>query len=128
MEVLCFEFPRFQFNSHKTVQRAIEKQQVNVLVFAERVKMILVPDKSEVFAKCEDKVLHIVDDCIFDNPFIQILSVTDAKLFHVNEIQQVFIFEDADCPKRLICRRKRPNEIVRKIPLMMIVVGGYALL
>ena len=82
-----------QLHRHQTVQFTVKEQQVDVLILAERLQMVLIADKSEILPKGEDEILHIVDDGVLYHPFIHVLLVPDAQLFHIDIVQQIFIFE-----------------------------------
>ncbi len=86
--------------------------------------MSLVVHKSEVLAEGEDEILHVMDDSVLHRPLIHILLVTDAQFFHIDVVQQVFIFECIDGTESLLCRRKRPREVVRQTALVVIIVAA----
>lgn len=50
----CLKFSGFQFNCHKAIQRAVEEQQINILILAECVQMVLISNESKILSKGQD--------------------------------------------------------------------------
>lgn len=62
------------------------------MVMPEFIKVYLITNKSETFSECHNKVLDIIDNILFNDPFVYIF-ITHSELFYIDEIKQVFIFE-----------------------------------
>ncbi len=57
---------------------------------------ILVLDEEEIFAKPEDEVADVIHNLILQHSLVHVFNVIGILFLHVDEVQQVFIFESTD--------------------------------
>ena len=86
-QIRRFELSLLELHRHEAVQLPVEEQQVNILILTKSIQVILIPHKGEVFSKCQNEVLDIVDDGVFYHLLVYILPITDIQLFHVDVIK-----------------------------------------
>ena len=125
-EVGGLELPGLQLDRHEAVQFAVEEEEVDVLVFAEGVQMVLVADEGEVLAEGEYEVLDVVDDGVFHDPLVDIPAIPGAEFLDVDEVEQVFVLEGPDGAEGLGGGGQGAGEIVRQGPLVAAVAAGDA--
>ena len=56
-------------------------------------QMVLVPNESKIVPKSHDEILDVLDDLLFHLALVHINGLALANLLHIDEIQQIFIFE-----------------------------------
>ena len=60
---------------------------------AVNLEMVLIADKSKIIAESNDELFYILNNLLFYNPFIHIQAITFPNFFHIDEVEQVFVFE-----------------------------------
>ena len=85
-----FKFTSFQFDGYERLYGSVVKQQVDEKLFISDRKFVLIADKRESGSEIEQKVADVLNDLVFNQPFI--VRIVDAQ-----EIEQIFVAELGNC-------------------------------
>lgn len=58
--------------------------------------MVLVAHEREAPTKRHDELLDVLDYALLERALINVLSITNTELLHVDEVEQVFVLEGVD--------------------------------
>ena len=64
--------------------------------------MVLVAHEREAPTKRHDELLDVLDYALLEHVLINVLSITNTELLHVNEVEQVFVLEGVDGAQGLL--------------------------
>ena len=92
------------------------------MVHAKGVEVVLVAHERETPTERHDELLDVLDYALLEHVLINVLSITNTELLHVNEVEQVFV-EGVDGAQGLLAPGQRSEVIVWSLALVMKIVS-----
>ncbi len=86
-KIAWFKAPCFQFYDYKTIQLAVEEQQIRKEIMGKCLKMILITYECKVLSECHYEFFDVVDNFFFHNALVNIFYITDSYFLCIYEIQ-----------------------------------------
>ncbi len=80
----------------------------------------LITHKRKIPAKSHNEILDILDNLVLYDPLVYILNISSSKLFHVDKIEQILIFECHYGPTSQFGRRQLFHKIIGQCPSIAI--------
>ena len=93
------------------------------MVHTKGVEVVLIAHEREAPTERHDELLDVLDNALLQHTFINVLSITNTKLLHVDEVEQVFVLEGADGAQGLLALGQRSEVIVWSLALVMKIVS-----
>ena len=64
--------------------------------------MELIAHEREAPPKGHDELLDVLNDALFEHAFVNVLGITHAQLFHIDEVEKILVLEGGDGAERLL--------------------------